>query len=93
MDLVNEYCFESQSYDASDSDKHPNVEITNYIADQVMKDGGSFVRCHPIEHLTKVRCREDTINEFKNNAMVTDKFKLNIKRINRWWWSIAFVEK
>ena len=92
-DSKGDYCYEAQIYDVSESDKYPNVELTNYIANRVMDTGGSFVRCHPIEHLTKVRCREDVLNEFKNNKMVTDKFQLNIIRLNRWWWSVAFIDK
>lgn len=69
------------------------VTIVNQIADMVRSDGGSFCRCSPVEHLMKIRCREDALYEIRSDKNITSRFELNIKRINRWWWSVAFIDK
>ncbi len=56
-------------------------------------EGGSFVTAHPITHLTQIRCREELLNEIKSNDIIKDRFDLGIKRVNRWWWSVAFIDK
>lgn len=70
-----------------------NAEIGNYIANLAIEDGGSFVRVHPITHLTQIRCRENILRELQNNAYIQKLFDMNVQRISRWWWSIAFVDK
>lgn len=48
---------------------------------------------YPIKHLTKIDCRENVLKSLQENKIVTDKFQLNVIRINRWWWSVAFIDK
>jgi len=70
-----------------------NAEIGNYIANLAISDGGSFVRVHPITHLTQIRCRENTLKELQSNTNIQNLFDLNVDRINRLWWRVSFVEK
>lgn len=41
----------------------------------------------------KISCREGTLNRLKNEPYIQENFKLNIKRLNRWWYSVYFAEK
>jgi len=69
------------------------VNTLEDVCYEAVKEGGSFVRAHPITHLTQIRCREELLNEIKSNDNINAKFNLGIKRINRWWWSVAFIDK
>jgi len=46
-----------------------------------------------IEDGLKVCVREDLMKQFISEKGLLDKFDLNIKRRNRWYWSIAFKTK
>ena len=69
------------------------AEIGNYIANLAIADGGSFVKVHPVTHLTLIRCRENTLKEIRSNENIKMSFNINARRINRWWWSVAFIDK
>lgn len=69
------------------------VETLEEVFELVSMDGGSWVRMHPIEHLTKIRCREVTVKDLQSSTAITDKYDLNIKRLNRWWYLVVFVDK
>lgn len=49
--------------------------------------------CIPIVHGAKIRVRDKIYEELKINEDITNRFQLNIKRINRWWYSIYFKER
>lgn len=63
------------------------------VFNDVINQGGSFTKCCPIKHLTKIRCREDILLNLQNDEEINKRFQLNINRINRWWWSVTFVDK
>ncbi len=44
----------------------------------------------PLQVGLKVKAREDALNKIKNEIYIQKNFKLNIKRLNRWWYSIYF---
>lgn len=44
----------------------------------------------PIEVGLKIEVRDTIYNELKNNKYIRDNFKLNVRRLNRWWYSIYF---
>lgn len=41
----------------------------------------------------KIKCKEYQLNVLLSEHTITDKFKLNIKRLNRWWYSVYFQSK
>ncbi len=41
----------------------------------------------------KIRCRDYMLAKIKNETYIQENFKLNIKRLNRWWYSVYFAEK
>jgi hypothetical protein len=41
----------------------------------------------------KVEVREDIVSTLKNNEYIKDHFKLTVKRLNRWWYSVYFDKK
>lgn len=56
------------------------------------KDNHS-VFCWKIEVGVKLKVREDILKTLKEMSYIQKNFKLNIKCINRWWWSVYFAEK
>lgn len=50
----------------------------------------SSVRAVPVEVGLKVSVRDCVLNDLKDNSYIQQNFKLNIKRINRWWYSVYF---
>lgn len=61
-----------------------------------------YVECKPnkedisvikIEHLTKIECREDVLNELQSSHLLLSKYRLGVKRLNRWWYSVSFIDK
>ena len=40
----------------------------------------------------KVEVRDFILKEMQSNEYITSRFQLNIKRINRWWYSVYFKE-
>ena len=41
----------------------------------------------------KIRCKEDLLSILENDPYITMNFVLNIKRLNRWWYSVYFKNK
>lgn len=41
----------------------------------------------------KIECREEVLNKLKCERYIQDNFQLNIKRLNRWWYSVYFAER
>ena len=41
----------------------------------------------------KIKCKEDLLNLLKNDPYIIMNFVLNIKRLNRWWYSVYFKNK
>ena len=69
------------------------MDVLEDVCYKAAEEGGSFVIAHQITHLTQLRCRERLLNEIKSSDIINAKFNLGIKRINRWWWSVAFIDK
>lgn len=46
-----------------------------------------------LEDGLKIECREDILEYLQSHPYVQDNFNLNIKRLNRWWYSIYFEKK
>jgi len=44
----------------------------------------------PITHGLKVEMRDYIYEEIINNQWINENFKLNVKRMNRWWYSVYF---
>jgi hypothetical protein len=55
--------------------------------------GNKKVRLIPLDVGIKIKCRDYVFNELKNKPFIQNNFKLRVKRLNRWWYSIYFDEK
>ena len=51
------------------------------------------LRAVKIREGLKIKCKEDLLNLLKNDPYITMNFVLNIKRLNRWWYSVYFQNK
>ena len=51
------------------------------------------LRAVEIREGLKIKCKEDLLNLLKNDPYVIMNFVLNIKRLNRWWYSVYFQNK
>lgn len=67
--------------------------IGNKIECREKLDKDSFFSCVPIGHLMKIECREKILNNIKNDNNITSQYDLGIMRMNRWWWSVTFIDK
>lgn len=52
-----------------------------------------YVRVIPLEVGLKIEIRDSTLEDLKNTPYIQENFKLKIKRLNRWWYSVYFDEK
>lgn len=41
----------------------------------------------------KVEVRDNALKEIQAEEYIKENFKLNIKRLNRWWYSVYFDKK
>lgn len=46
-----------------------------------------------VEHGLKVEIRDSLLKIIQEEDYIKNNFKLNIKRINRWWYSVYFDKK
>lgn len=46
------------------------------------------MRLYKIEVGLKFNCRDYVLIELQDNHYIQQNFKLNIKRLNRWWYSV-----
>jgi hypothetical protein len=51
------------------------------------------IRAIEINVGTKIECRDFKLKELQENEYIKSNFKLNIKRLNRWWYSVYFDNK
>ena len=51
------------------------------------------LRAVEIREDLKIKCKEDLLNLLKNDTYIIMNFVLNIKRLNRWWYSVYFKNK
>ena len=51
------------------------------------------LRAVEIREGLKIKCKEDLLNLLKNDPYIIMNFVLNIKRLNRWWYSVYFKNK
>ena len=57
------------------------------------KENKDRVFAHPLVVGLKVKVRENILELLKETIYIQKNFKLNIKRLNRWWYSVYFDEK
>lgn len=51
------------------------------------------IKAVEIKHGLKIEVRDYILENIKNEQYVKDNYNLNIKRLNRWWYSVYFDEK
>jgi hypothetical protein len=50
----------------------------------------NMARVIPLEVGSKIECRDFMLEKIVNQPIVQNNFKLRIKRLNRWWYSVYF---
>lgn len=45
-----------------------------------------------VENGLKILCKKETLDNLMSNKEIIGKFQLNIRRKNRWYWSVYFKE-
>ena len=45
-----------------------------------------------LESGMKILCRKETLDNLMSNNEVRQRFQLNVRRKNRWYWSVYFKE-
>lgn len=40
-----------------------------------------------------IKCRDFVLKELQDQEYIKENFKLNIRRLNRWWYSVYFDNK
>jgi len=43
-----------------------------------------------IEHGLKIKVKKEALDRFINNQELKKDFQMNVKRVDRWWWSVYF---
>lgn len=78
------------------------VEVSSSVDKVTFKDGLIFqpledsfnkVRVIEIKHGIKVEVRDYVYENLKNEKYIQDNFELNVRRLNRWWYSVYFKAK
>jgi hypothetical protein len=52
-----------------------------------------YAQCVPLKVGLKVRVNEQHLLELQSSEYIQSNFKMNIKRLNRWYWSVYFDKK
>lgn len=52
-----------------------------------------FVPVAKLEVGLKIECRDYIYQSLLQQKYIQDNFKLNVKRLNRWWYSVYFDKK
>jgi hypothetical protein len=65
------------------------LEEEIYIA----TDKSNNIICMPLIHGLKIEVRDTILDQIQENQFIKDNFQLNIRRLNRWWYSIYFDKK
>ena len=68
--------------------KADTIPIDNFVIYEDKK-----ARVIKLDIGTKVEVRESTYKQIIGDKIITDKYNLEIKRLNRWWYSVCFGEK
>lgn len=63
-----------------------------YNSEIILENKSNINRVIKIEIGTKIEVRDFVLKQLMDEPFVKEKFKLNIKRINRWWYSVYFDE-
>lgn len=76
------------------------IDISNYSNDPDYGDvylkndkDNNGIYTIPVGHGLKISCRDYVLKELEECDPIMSKFKLNIKRLNRWWFSVYFQDK
>ena len=67
-----------------------NEDINIYTYTKINNDK---LTCVKLEHGLQLKVREDILNQFRLDPYIQVNFNLNIKRLNRWWYSVYFDMK
>lgn len=59
----------------------------------IIDDSNKLVAVEALRVGLKLEVRENELKKLQNNECIREYFKLNIKRLNRWWYSVYFDEK
>lgn len=65
-----------------------SLKFTEWIK-QEKKD----FNCYPVEIGLKIKVRDFIYEQIINDTIIMENFKLNVKRLNRWWYSVYFDKK
>ena len=52
-----------------------------------------YGKCVPLKVGLKVRVNEQDLLELQSSEYIQSNFTMNIKRLNRWYWSVYFDNK
>ena len=67
------------------------MQTTYFKADYIYHNN-DFSQCAPIKVGLKIRVDQQMLDKLQSDDYIQSKFKLNIKRLNRWWYSVYFDE-
>lgn len=68
------------------------MESDYFYADYIYHNK-DYAQCVPVKVGLKVRVNESHLKELQLNEYIQSNFKLNIHRLNRWYWSVHFDNK
>jgi len=68
------------------------MELGCFYADNSHKNN-NYQKIVPLEIGLKLTVNKEFLETLELNEYIKSNFKLNIKRLNRWYWSIYFDEK
>lgn len=67
------------------------MESGYFYADYIYHNK-DFAQCVPLKVGLKVRVNQQMLSELQSSEYINQKFTLEIKRLNRWYWSVYFDE-
>ena len=67
------------------------MQTTYFEADYIYHNN-DFSQCVPIKVGLKIRVDQQMLDKLQSDDYIQSKFKLNVKRLNRWWYSVYFDE-
>lgn len=71
--------------------QYVTVPINNDIEIEPHQEGYLFAL--KVQAGLKIKVTESYLKQLQSNEHIQSNFKLNIKRLNRWYWSVCFDEK
>jgi hypothetical protein len=65
----------------------------DYLYADYIYHNKDYSQCVPVKVGLKVRVNEEHLKILQEDEYINQNFNLNIKRLNRWYWSVYFDEK